>query len=237
MDFENGLKKGFDVWKNNLAAFIVGCIIVLLPFAVVLFITLFITFIAASLFGSFLLMTGASLISIAIQFIVAFFVIIPLCFGLIYMAIKGARDDIVEIKDVFYSFNSLHGYIRSLIFAAVVLIPFIILNIIGMIPFIGFILLLFYPIIVFVAAFFLTFAIYIYIMVPSKNLMYAITESFNIAKDNFLITFILIVVCLILNLIGAILLGLGLFVTIPVTQILVALALKELKPDLIDQSH
>ena len=235
MDFENGLKNGFDVWKNNAASFIVGCIVIFLPFVITIAATALVSYIAATLLGSFLLAFGVSLISIVILFLVAFFVVIPLSFGLVHMAIKGAQGDKVEIKDVFYSFTSLHGYIRSLIFAFIVLLPFVILTLISLIPLIGFFVLPLYPIIAFIAVFFLIFALYICIMVPSKNITYAVSESSNIAMENPLITLLLIVICLILNLIGTLLLFVGLFATVPITLVLTAFVLMELKPDIKDQ--
>jgi uncharacterized membrane protein len=73
-------------------------------------------------------------------------------------------------------------------------------------------------------------------MTPSENAVYAITESFNTVKANLPMTFVLLIVNGIVNMIGSIPFGLGLVITIPLTQMLIAQALKEMRPDIRDQS-
>ena len=73
-------------------------------------------------------------------------------------------------------------------------------------------------------------------MTPSEGVVYAFKESFNIAKDNLVITIIACIVQYVLIFIGSILLGIGLLVTAPIALIFIAYVLKELKPDLKDDS-
>ena len=255
MDFNgitDGLKKGFDVWKENAVAYIIGCIIVGLSFFVAvagLGFSIFSTFVISLILSIVAMSTGstaAAIGSIAVSAIIALvfrllvilfliLVSVPLGFGLINMAIKGARGDKVEIKDIFYSFTSLKVYKRNVTFAFAIFIPFIVLAIISiiipLIPIVGFVLMLFIPIafiiIVILLPFLLIFSAHIYIMKPSENVMYAISENLNIVKANFVMVFVLILIC---GLVGSIP-----FVS-PVSLIAVTFILKELKPDLRDES-
>ena len=244
MDFDvitDGLKKGFDVWKDNAAAYIIGCIIVGFSFFIAIagfvfstFIVVFISQAIMMLSGSITGMIGSIVVSLVatliIRLLVLLFlilVVVPLGFGLINMAIKGARGDKVEIKDIFYSFTSSKVYKRNVTFAFVAFIPFIVLGIISAVPLMGLIAFLLLPIVLILVPFFLIFAAHIYIMTPSENVMYAINENLNIVKPNVVMIFVLILIC---GIIGSIPL------VSPVSLIAITFILKELKPDLRDES-
>ena len=228
MDFgviTNSLKKGFEVWKNNLVAYIVAMLIIAIIVAIL--------FSGAGLFGGFSLFTaiatgsqegiGMGFAATGIALLMSLLVIGPLMFGFYYMAVKGTRGEKVEIKDLFYSFRSLGSYIRTLIF---LIVYFILAVIFTIIPFIGNI--------IFMILF--LYAVYIYIMTPSEGVVYALKESFNIAKDNLIITIIACIVQYILILIGGIFFGLGLLVTLPIAYAFIVCVLKELKPTIRDES-
>lgn len=231
MDFDvitSGLKKGWEVWKSNIVAYVVG-IILLAVIAVIVGAIV-------GLLGGAALVTaietgstagmGMALAGVLIALIIAVLVLMPLGFSLYYMAIKGARGEKVEIKDIFYSFRK-GVYVRMLIFAIVYTILF---GILGIIPIIG-------GLIALIVEFFLFFAIYIYIMTPSENIVYAFKESFNIVKDNLLMVLVAFIVYIVLIAVGAILLGIGLLVTMPIAMIFVTSVLKALKPELRDGSE
>lgn len=227
MDFDiikNGLKKGFDVWKNNAVAYIVGLIIVGIVIAIVGGlggVSIIPAIASRSLAGM-----GLSVIGLIIAAIVLFVVGAPLIFGLFYMSVKGARGDKVEIKDVFYAFGSTNLIIRSVIY---IFIFGLIAGILTIIPILGQILLL-------VVNILLLYAAYIYIMTPSENFVYAFKESYNIAKENLAITIVAFLVYAVLIMIGLILFGIGLIVTLPIATIFTVAVLKELKPDIKDNT-
>ena len=236
MDFDiitNGLKKAFNAWKDNFIAYLIGAILVV---------------IVAAIIGGlgFLIGGGASILDAMVNAINAgsieglenfgrimiglfsaallfLLITVPLGFGLIYMAIKGTRGEKVEITDIFYTFKSIKVYIRTLIFLVVFLILSAIFTIIPVIGNIIFAILFIYT-------------VFIYIMTPSEGMMYALKESFNVAKDNLVITIIALLVVLILAIIGSLLFGIGQLVTTPISLIFLAYILKELKPGIKDNS-
>lgn len=231
MDFgliTNSLKKGFEVWKDNIVAYVVGLII----FAVILLVINGIggalggaSLITSIMAGTFTGLGMAALVMIVVL-IVDLLVLLPLLFGLVYMVVKGVRGQKVEITDLFYAFKSKSAYIRSLIYGIVYAIIF---GILGIIPIIGWLVAL----IVEIA---LIYAIYIYIMTPSENIVYAFKESFNVVKENLVETIVAFVVFFLLVFIGILLLGIGLLLTLPVAMAFVVILLKELKPSQKDES-
>jgi Protein of unknown function (DUF975). len=231
MDFDvisNSFKKALDVWKENIVAYIVGMLIIslvsgiiaggILGFGGLSFITAIATGSTAGL--------GLGLAAMGLGSIILFLVVSPLSFGLFYMAIKGTRGEKVEIMDIFYAFKSLSMYIRVLILFIVL---GLIYGILSLIPILGWILMI-------VVSILLTYACYIYVMKPSENIVYALKESFNIVKDNLVMTIVAILVVAVLNFIGSIPFGLGLLITTPIAMVFVAYVLKELKPELKDES-
>jgi len=228
MDFDiitENLKKGFDHWKDNLVAYLVAMIISIVVGSIIGSIAsvfgLF-GFISAILSGSFAGM-GMAFVGMIISLVLVICITAPLDVGLVYMAIKGTRGEKVEITDVFYAFKSMSVYIRTLIF---IVVFFVLLGIFSIIPFIG--------TLIFMILFIYT--VFIYIMTPSEGIVYALKESFNIAKDNLVMTIIALLVVLVLNFIGSIPFGLGLFITVPISFIFITYILKELKPDIKDDS-
>ena len=237
MDFDiitSSLKKGWEVWKNNAVAYVVGLLLIFVLTAVIWLIAGFLgigamlTGVVALIAGvgtSGLAFTGMGIVAMILAFIVSILIVAPLLLGTIHMAIKGARGDKVEIKDVFYSFNK-GRYVRILIFIIVYAIIFMILNII---PVLG-------QILAIIVQFLLVFSFYIYMMVPSQNVVYALKESFNTVKDNFLVVLVAYIVYIILIIIGSLLLGIGLLVTLPIAMIMMATILTQLRPDIKDAS-
>jgi len=220
-------------------------------------VTRFLVSLVPSLFASLLSNFVVSLIFRIIYVLFAIFVVIPLTLGLINMAFKGVRGDTVDFKDVFYAFTSSKAYIRCAIFAATFILPFFIIEFLNIILnlIVGFLMLNFlsvsslvvgsfasliltviFLIINLILAILLFFAPYIFVMSPSEKAMYAIKESFKTAKTNLIMTIVLVLVCAILNIIGMIPLGLGLLLTIPLGYMLIVIALKEMRPDIRDQS-
>jgi len=205
-----GLKKSWDVFMANIVAYLVGFLIL---------------FIAG--FFSFL--------------IIPLILLAPLAYGFAYMAIKGLRGDKVEIGDMFIALKSVSLFIRSWMY---LIIPFIIFFILGIcvtlistvlaqisgaLAFIfGLFMFLVYLVLFIVMIPILFYSIYIYIMTPSENVIYAYKEGFAVFKANILMTIVAIIVVYIMAIIpilGAILGG-----------IFTAYVLKELKPDLRDNS-
>jgi hypothetical protein len=206
MDFDiitESAKKAFDNFVQNIVAYIVGLLIACI--------------------GSMFIITSA-----------------PLFYGLYYMVLKGTRGEKVEIKDVFYGFSSGNIFIRSWIgFIGIAIAPivlwvivFIIIAILTLISptlavMLGMLLYLVLLVAMFVLAIFLYYAIYIYIMTPSENIVYAIKESISIGKANIIMMLLTIIIASVMS---------CLWVTTPLGMVFAAYVLKELKPDLKDGS-
>jgi len=165
----------------------------------------------------------------------------PLFYGLYYMAIKGSRGDKVEIKDVFCGFKSIDVFIRSWVFWIIYFIVLIIIGATSLIfenssvfaqvgPLLSVLLSLIWGLIAF-------FSIYIYIMTPSENVIYAYKEGFNIVKDNLLMAFVAYVVYTIVAVIGSFFAVVGLLVTVPIALVFAVAIMKALKPDIKDESE
>ena len=223
MDFDiitNNLKKGFDVWKENLVAYLVAMIIVTVAMYVLTYGTL--TFGLLALISGSAAGLGMGLGVLVIGGLLLLLVLAPLEYGVFYMALKGTRGEKIEIGDLFYAFKSVSAYIRALIFMVVFVILCAIFSII---PFIG--------TLIFAVLFF--YAGFIYIMTPSEGVVYALKESFNIAKDNLVITIVALLVFAVLLIIGGIVV-IGTIITMPIAYIFLAYVLKELKPGIRDES-
>ncbi|WNY27919.1 hypothetical protein MmiEs2_00980 [Methanimicrococcus stummii] len=197
MDFDiltSGLKNGWDAFKNNIVAYVLGLLIAVI--------------------GSILIVTIA-----------------PLVYGLSYMAVKGARGEKVEITDIFYGFKSVSAFIRSwmyyIVYVVVIIIIAVITYLLTMVsPFlsiIGTLLSVIWALVTF-------YSMYIYVMTPSENAVYAYKEGFNVLKENLIMTILAYIVVYLLAVIGAILLGIGLLVTIPIAFVFTVSVLKALKP-------
>ncbi|MDY0266205.1 MAG: hypothetical protein RBQ94_00930 [Methanimicrococcus sp.] len=231
MDFDtitSSLKKGWEVFKDNAVAYVVGMIIIALIVGIVSVVASVLgvaAIIPAITSGSFTGL-GLSFVVLFIAALVLFVLVSPLAFGVTYMGIKGSRGDKVEINDVFYAFRSKNLIIRSLIY---VLVFGLIASILSLIPILGQLILIIVEILLFYTA-------YIYVMTPSENIVYALKESFNVVKENLLITIIAFIVNIVLIMIGMILLGIGVLITAPIAMIFAITLLKELKPDLKDNS-
>ena len=175
-----------------------------------------------AVFGSLLIITSA-----------------PLFYGLYSMILKGTRGEKVEIKDVLYGFSSLNIFIRAWIgVLAIAAIPLciaiafsvlstVLVMISSSLGILVALLSLCMIIVMFVLVIFLYYSEFIYVMTPSENIIYAIKESIAIAKENLIMVILTVIIAGIL----------GMFtITIPLGWTFAAYMLKELKPDIKDNS-
>ncbi|MCL2862745.1 MAG: hypothetical protein FWE54_01410 [Methanimicrococcus sp.] len=207
----DGLKKSWDVFVGNAVPFIVGLVIL---------------FIAA--FFSFLL--------------IPIVLVAPLGYGFAYMTIRGIRGEKVEIGDIFIALKSVSMFIRSWMYFIIPLAIIFVLSIFviifaGLLATISgtlsFLFLMFLFVLCFILGIALIpvlfFALYIYVMTPSENVVYAYKEGFNVFKGNIIMTIITIIVVYLLSIIPILGSILGGLLTVHV--------LKTLKPDLRDDAH
>ncbi|WNY24232.1 hypothetical protein MmiHf6_15620 [Methanimicrococcus hongohii] len=211
MDFNvitSGLKNSWNTFVSNIVAYIVGFLIMAI--------------------GSILIVTIA-----------------PLVYGMTYMVLKGVRGEKVEIKDIFYGFKSLNVIIRSwigligiaLVPIIIVIIEFVVVGALTAVsPTAGVLAGLVFLLIVILVEIFLFFAFYIYVMVPSENIIYAIKESAAIGKSNIILVILAIIISGILGFIGGLLFGIGVLITGPIATLFGAYVLKELAPGISDAS-
>ena len=82
-------------------------------------------------------------------------------------------------------------------------------------------------IVCFILAIFLFFTLYIYVMRQSENIVYAIKESIAISKANIVMVILTIIVYMVLSCLG---------ITQPLGEVFAVYMLKELKPDIKDES-
>jgi len=205
MDFDlitTAVKKAFDTYVENIVVYIISALI--------------------AVFGSCFIITSA-----------------PLAYGLYSMILKGTRGEKAEIKDILYGFSSLDIFIRSWIgVLALAVIPicisiaFTILSMVlvaisSSLGFLVALLSLCMIIVIFALVIFLYYSLFIYVMTPSENIIYAIKESIAIAKENLIMVILTVIIAGIL----------GMFtITIPLGWTFAAYMLKELKPDLKDNA-
>ncbi|WNY24233.1 hypothetical protein MmiHf6_15630 [Methanimicrococcus hongohii] len=166
-------------------------------------------------------------------FLIGLLVMIPLTYGMYYMAIKGTRNEKVEIRDLFYAFSSGREYIRSITYAVLWAVILIIIGIVAALCFmlnywVGLIVGILLYILVSVFWF---FTLYIYIMTPSEGIVYAIKRSFNNAKSNLVSTVITVILVAILTSIPLLSIILE-----PYAYIYAAYVLKDIDPTLVDSS-
>jgi hypothetical protein len=238
LDFDSDIitssvKRGWNAWKDNVVAYVLSLLFYGL-LSLFLFACLLVLFLSAgvlmtvpaivsgSIIGFFSVGLAGLLVGLLIAFICYILILMPLNLGISYMAIKGSRGDKVEIKDIFYAFNS-GRYVRLLVFF---IVYSIIMGILMLIPIVGWI-----------AFFLLIYAIYIYMMTPSEGIVYAFKESFNTVKDNILVTLVAVIIYLILMAIGNLVFGLGLLITMPIAMVMMVAVLKQIRPDIADNAN
>ncbi len=149
--------------------------------------------------------------------------IAPLAYGFTSMAVKAARGEIIEINDVFSGFTK-DNVIRSWSF---VLIYGVIAGIVGQIAsilstIVGILFLFTLPLLVIREG------------TGTEGIngsIEAIKESIEIVKTTPFESVIVYVIMFVLNMIGALLLGVGMLVTIPMSTVLLAYATFELAGD------
>lgn len=211
MDFDlitTSLKKGWEAFTGNIIAFIVGLLIAVI--------------------GSIFIVTIA-----------------PLWYGFYYLAVKASRGEKLEIKDILYGFSSLGTFIRAWIYFIVVIILAVVVSVIGLLitmlltfihASLALVGTLISSILSIILSLTLFYSLYIYIMTPSQNVIHALKEGFGVFKENILMTIVAYIVYTILTIIGLFLLGIGIFITLPIATVFVVSVLKGLRPALHDES-
>jgi len=139
--------------------------------------------------------------------------IAPLAYGYTSMAVKGARGEQIEISDVFVGFNK-DNFIRSWTFMLIYIVIAAILGQIASIlsTIVGILFMFTMPLLV----------------IKGYGGIEGITKSIEIIKTVPVESIIVYVIMLVLNMIGALLLGIGLLVTVPITTVFLANATFEL---------
>ncbi|WMW22233.1 hypothetical protein RE476_12825 [Methanolobus mangrovi] len=139
--------------------------------------------------------------------------IAPLVYGFTFMAVKGARGEIVEINDVFEGFKK-DNFIRSWTFMLVYMVVAGILGEIASIlsTIVGILFMFTMPLLV----------------IKGYGGIDGIKESIEIVKTVPVESIIVYVITLVLTMIGAILLGVGLLITVPISTVFLANATFEL---------
>lgn len=139
--------------------------------------------------------------------------IAPLAYGFTSMAVKGARGEQIEISDVFVGFNK-DDFIRSWTFMLIYIVIAAILGEIASIlsTIVGILFMFTMPLLV----------------IKGYGGIEGITGSIEIIKTVPVESIIVYVIMLVLNMIGALLLGVGLLVTVPISTVFLANATFEL---------
>jgi uncharacterized membrane protein len=138
--------------------------------------------------------------------------IAPLYYGLVHMAVKGARSQPVEINDVFEGFrngNFVRSWIYMIIYLVVVGIASEIATILGTI--VGIIFIFGMPLLV----------------LKGYSGVDAVKGTIELVKTNPVETLVLYIIMAVLYFIGAIALLIGLLITVPLFQIFLAKATME----------
>ncbi|MCD4806632.1 MAG: hypothetical protein K8R13_03525 [Methanococcoides sp.] len=139
--------------------------------------------------------------------------IAPLAYGFTSMAVKGARGEQIEIADVFVGFNK-DDFIRSWTFMLIYIVIAAILGQIASIlsTIVGILFMFTMPLLV----------------IKGYSGIEGITKSIEIIKTVPVESIIVYAIMLVLNMIGALLLGIGLLVTVPISTVFLANATFEL---------
>ena len=138
--------------------------------------------------------------------------IAPLYYGLVNVAVKGARSQPVEINDVFEGFrngNFVRSWVYMLIYLIVVGIASEIASILGTI--VGIVFIFGMPLLV----------------IKGYSGVDAVKETFELVKANPVESLVLYIIMAVLNVIGAIALIIGLLITAPLSMIFLAKATME----------
>ena len=136
----------------------------------------------------------------------------PLYYGLVHMAVKGARSQPVEINDVFEGFRS-GNFVRSWIYMIIYLIVAWIAGQIASIlsTIVGIIFIFGMPLLV----------------LKGYSGVDAVKETFELVKTNPVESLILYIIIAVLNVIGVIALGIGLLITAPLSMLFLVRATME----------
>ncbi len=153
---------------------------------------------------------------IAIVGMVLIVTIAPLYYGLVNMAVKGARSQTVVINDVFEGFkggNFIRSWVYMLIYLIVISIASEILTVLGTI--VAIVFLFGMPLLV----------------IKGYSGIDAVKGTFELVKANPVETIILYITMVILYFVGTLALMVGLLITVPLYQIVLAKATIELAGD------
>ncbi|MBP1908214.1 hypothetical protein [Methanolobus bombayensis] len=140
--------------------------------------------------------------------------IAPLFYGFTSMAIKGARGEMIEINDVFVGFSK-DNFIRSWTFMIIYLV---VAGILGEIA----------SILSTIIGILFMFSMPLLVIKEGTGGIEAITESIEIVKTSPVESIVVYVITIVLNMIGALLLGIGLLITAPISTVILAYATFEL---------
>ncbi|MDK2912515.1 MAG: hypothetical protein PWR29_1472 [Methanolobus sp.] len=159
-----------------------------------------------------------NIVTYAVATLIAFFgmilivTIAPLYYGLVHMAVKGARSQPVEINDVFEGFRN-GNFVRSWIYMIIYLIVAGIASEIATVlsTIIGIVFIFGMPLLV----------------IKGYSGVDAVKETFELVKANPVEALVLYIIMAVLNVIGAIALLIGLLITAPLSQIFLAKATME----------
>ncbi|MDY0388103.1 MAG: hypothetical protein RBT65_13440 [Methanolobus sp.] len=139
--------------------------------------------------------------------------IAPLAYGFTYMAVKGARGETIEINDVFAGFNK-NDFIRSWTF---MLIYIVFAAMLGQIS----------SILSTIVAIFVMFTMPL-LVIKGYDGIEGIKESIEIIKTSPVESIVVYAIIFVLNMIGALLFGIGVLITGPITAVFLASATFEL---------
>jgi len=211
MDFaiiSAGLKNGWETFKNNAVAYIVGLLILIVA-AVLCILVIPIVLIAPLMYGYYYMVVKGS---------------------------RGEKVEIGDMFIAFKSVSAfIRSWIYWIVYFVVLLIIGVIAYLISSLvsvmlgSLIQSLLTLIWALIAF-------FSIYVYIMSPSKNAIDAYKEGLSILKSNLLMTIVTYIVYCVLCFIGFLLIGFGIFVTFPIALVFTVSVLKVLRPDIRDEA-
>jgi len=209
MDFaiiSAGLKNGWETFKNNAVAYIVGLLILIVA-GVLCFLVIPIVLIAPLMYGYYYMAVKGS---------------------------RGEKVEIGDMFIAFKSVGAfIRSWIYWIVYFIALIIIGVIAYLISIVSvtlgsLIQSLLTLIWALVAF-------FSIYVYIMSPSRSAIDAYKEGLNILKSNLIMTIVTYIVYCVLCFIGFLLIGFGILVTFPIALVFTVSVLKVLRPDIRDE--